>query len=130
MPTPGERRALVLIAAVAALGVAVRGLKELRGSGSAAPVAVGDRAGLARQIEAVDSAIAAGGERRRGRGGKEKVVAAPHATAKRGIGLPAGAEQPAGAPTPAAVLLKSRHSKSQPSPAAPAPRDPHEAYRQ
>jgi hypothetical protein len=130
MPTPRERRALVLIAAVAALGVVVRGWKEVRGSGAGAPIAVGDRAGLARQIEAVDSAIAAGGERRRGRGGKEKTVTAPRASAKRNSGLPGAGEQPTGAPIAAELPLRSRRSKAPLSPAAPSPRDPHEAYRQ
>lgn len=60
MPTPGERRALIFIAVLALLGVAVRGFRELRSD----PPVAGDRAGLARQIEAVDSAIAAGGTKR------------------------------------------------------------------
>ncbi|HVT40746.1 MAG TPA: helix-hairpin-helix domain-containing protein [Gemmatimonadaceae bacterium] len=131
MPTPGERRALVVIAAVAALGVAARGWKELRGPGTGAPLADGDRAGLARQIEAVDSAIAAGGDRRRGRGGKDKAVASPRGTARRKNSLPAAGEQPAGAPIGTELTVKSRRSKARPSPAAALPpRDPHEAYRQ
>src|ERR1039457_3828691 len=63
MPTPGEPRALIFFAILAALGVAVRGFREMR---SDPPVAA-DRAGLALQIEAVDSAIAVGGTKR-GRG--------------------------------------------------------------
>lgn len=64
MPTPGERRALIFLASVAALGVGARGWHEWR-SNAGAGLAT-DRAGLARQIEAVDSAIVAGGNRRRG----------------------------------------------------------------
>lgn len=67
MPTPGEQRALVFLAAVAALGVAARGWQSHKAT--SAPLVAGDAAGLARQIEAVDSAIASGGARRgRGRG--------------------------------------------------------------
>jgi hypothetical protein len=128
MPTPGERRALVLVAAVAALGVAVRGWKELRGSGAGAPIVAGDRAALARQIEAVDSAIAVGGERRRGRGG-QKSVAPPRSTTGRNGGLPAVGERPAVPPPAAEMPVKSRHSRAQPA-LAPSPADPHEAYRQ
>ena len=68
MPTPGERRALIFLAAIAALGVTARGVIAMRGSGNTS--VTGDRAGLARQIVAVDSAIASGGVKRRGgRGG-------------------------------------------------------------
>ncbi|MFI5246807.1 MAG: hypothetical protein ACHQQR_16360, partial [Gemmatimonadales bacterium] len=56
MPTPGERRALLFVASVAALGVAVRGWREFHPQDSSA--LAGDRTALARQIEAVDSAIA------------------------------------------------------------------------
>ena len=64
MPTIGERRALIFLASVAALGVGARGWKELHSDST--PGRAGDRAALARQIEAVDSAIVAGGDRRRG----------------------------------------------------------------
>ena len=64
MPTPGERRALIFFAALAALGVTTRGVIAMRGSGTSS--VAGDRAGLARQIVAVDSAIASGGVKRRG----------------------------------------------------------------
>src|SRR5450755_415853 len=56
MPTPGERRALIFIASIAALGVAVRGWREFHPQDPGA--LAGNRAALARQIEAVDSAIA------------------------------------------------------------------------
>ncbi len=65
MPTPGERRALIFIAAIAALGVAARGWKELR-SDKAGGIQSG-RGELARQINAVDSAITTGGAKRKGR---------------------------------------------------------------
>ena len=72
MPTPGERRALIFIAVIAALGVAVRGFRELRSD----PPVAGDSAGLARQIEAVDSAIAVSGTKRgRGAHGGRSTVA-------------------------------------------------------
>jgi hypothetical protein len=57
MPTPGERRALIFIASVAALGVAVRGWREFHPQDSTA--LAGNRTALAHQIAAVDSAIAA-----------------------------------------------------------------------
>jgi competence protein ComEA len=81
MPTPGERRALIFIAILAALGVAVRGFRELRSD----PPVAGDRAGLARQIEAVDSAIAVGGTKR-GRGAHDgrATVAKPQEQPKAG----------------------------------------------
>ena len=55
MPTPGERRALIFIASVAALGVAVRGWREFHPQDPGA--LAGNRAALARQIEAVDSDV-------------------------------------------------------------------------
>ena len=56
MPTPGERRALIFIASVAALGVAVRGVAWSFNPQDPSALA-GNRTALARQIEAVDSAI-------------------------------------------------------------------------
>jgi DNA uptake protein ComE-like DNA-binding protein len=87
MPTPGERRALIFIAAIAALGVAARGWKELK-SDSRGGVQSG-RSELARQIEAVDSAITTGGAKRKGRkkavptAAKESVPAVSGAPASR-----------------------------------------------
>ena len=52
MPTPGERRALIFIASVAALGVAVRGWRELRPQDFNAALRGESRGTLARQIEA------------------------------------------------------------------------------
>ncbi|MDH5235540.1 MAG: helix-hairpin-helix domain-containing protein [Gemmatimonadota bacterium] len=60
MPTPAEHRALLFVAAVAALGVGVRGLRAVRGS----DVPASDRAALAQQIANVDSVLAVGGRRR------------------------------------------------------------------
>lgn len=60
MPTPAERRALLFVATVAALGIGVRGCRTL--GGPAVPES--DRESLARQIAAVDSAVASGGRRR------------------------------------------------------------------
>jgi competence protein ComEA len=61
--TPSERRALLFVAAVAALGLGVRGLRVL-GAGQGDPDA---RAALAAQIAAVDSAVTSGGRPRRAR---------------------------------------------------------------
>ena len=60
MPTPAEHRALLFVAAVAALGVGVRGVRALQEPFLPAT----DRAALARQIANVDSVIALGGQRR------------------------------------------------------------------
>lgn len=59
MPTPAERQALLFVAAVAALGVGVRGCRALEPAASAT-----DRTALAVQMAAVDSAVASGGARR------------------------------------------------------------------
>ncbi len=74
MPTPGERHALIFIASVAALGVAARGWRELHPQDSGA--LAGGRTALARQIEAVDSAIAVTSSKRKPRPPK---AAAPRA---------------------------------------------------
>jgi len=61
VPTPSERRALLFVAAVAALGLGVRGLRVVAaGQGPATPAAA-----LAAQIAAVDSAVSTGGRPRR-----------------------------------------------------------------
>jgi competence protein ComEA len=77
VPTPAERRALLFVATVAALGVGVRTFQAF---GRDAP-AVTDREALARQLAAVDSAIAAGGRRpaprAQGKGASRQDVTAP-----------------------------------------------------
>lgn len=60
VPTPAERQALLFVAAVAALGVGVRGCRSIA---HGEPPAV-ERAALAAQLAAVDSAVASGGARR------------------------------------------------------------------
>lgn len=60
MPTPAEHRALLFVAAVAALGIGVRGFGALREPA----VPVSDRESLARQIASVDSILTLGGRRR------------------------------------------------------------------
>ncbi len=72
MPTPAERRALLFVAAVAALGTGVRGLRALR----APDVPRSDREALATQIARVDSAIATGGRRPASRKSRETAVRA------------------------------------------------------
>jgi competence protein ComEA len=108
MPTPGERRALIFLASVAALGVAVRGWREFHPRDSAE--LAGNRTALARQIEAVDSAIAVSSSKR-----KPRAPRAPD-TAKA---------------EPARVAPVARASKArvrQPAPVDTLPRDPRQAY--
>jgi Helix-hairpin-helix motif len=108
MPTPGERRALIFLASVAALGVAVRGWREFHPHDSAE--LAGNRTALARQIEAVDSAIAVSSSKRKAR--------APRApdTAK--------SEPPRVAPAARAGKQRSRP----PAPVDTLTRDPRQAY--
>ena len=60
VPTPSERRALLFVAAVAALGLGVRGLRALRPP----QVPSTAREALVTQIAAVDSAVTRGGRSR------------------------------------------------------------------
>ncbi len=71
MPTPGERHALIFIASVAALGVAVRGWREFHPQNPEA--LAGSRSALARQIQAVDSAIAVTSSKRKARSANPKI---------------------------------------------------------
>jgi len=64
VPTPGERQALLFVAAVAALGIGVRSCRALR----LGPADADARTALATQLSQVDSAIASGGARRRSTG--------------------------------------------------------------
>lgn len=121
MPTPGERRALIFLAAIAALGVTARGVIAMRGNGKS--LVVGDRAGLARQIVAVDSAIASGGVRRRGgRGGSAN-------TGSRNGSAPTGRKRASSRAAGDTAVVAPRTFRSLP-PANPAPpaRDNREAY--
>lgn len=81
MPTPAERQALLFVAAVAALGVGVRGYRAV----SAAPPAASDRVALAAQMAAVDSAITSGGARRTAgaRRAPESPAGAPRSEVRR-----------------------------------------------
>jgi competence protein ComEA len=63
VPTPSEGRALLFVAAVAALGLGVRGWRAL----SPEPASASDREALALQIARVDSAMTSGGRRARPR---------------------------------------------------------------
>lgn len=104
MPTPGEKRALIFLASVAALGVTVRGWQSRDGAAGAVG-AVGARnveqSGLARQIGLVDSAIASGGTRRRGTSARASARASgghvtPERSRKPSVGnTPPIAEAPA-----------------------------------
>jgi hypothetical protein len=108
MPTPGERRALIFLASVAALGVAVRGWREFHPHDSAE--LAGNRTALTRQIEAVDSAIAVSSSKR-----KPRAPRAPDA---------AKAEPARVAPVPRA----SKARFLSPSPVDTHPGDPRQAY--
>lgn len=114
MPTPGERRALVFLASVAALGVAVRGWREFHPPDPNA--LAGSRTALARQIQAVDSAIAVTSSKRRPRDARAATESLPAA------GLRNARARPPAAPSPS----KSRGRK--PAEADTLPRDPRQAY--
>ena len=114
MPTPGERRALIFLASVAALGVAVRGWREFHPTDSSA--LTGNRAALARQIEAVDSAIAVTSSRGKPRAAKP--LGEPGAS-----GAPSRDERP----VPATSRVTSRRSR-RPAMSDTAPRDPRQGY--
>jgi len=102
MPTPGERRALIFIASVAALGVAVRGWREFHPQDPGA--LAGNRSALARQIEAVDSAISVTSSKRKPR--------APRS------------EAPRAEPAPRATTTRARRA----APVDTQPHDPRQAY--
>ena len=118
MPTPGEKRALLFIAGIAALGVAARGFKELRSDQrtlSAVPAA----GALSRQIEAVDSAIAVDGARRRRTRSAQATAAPPPVRAPR-VRAPSGSS---------AGRSSGSRGTSAPGTALPlGADDPHEAY--
>lgn len=59
MPTPNERRALIFLAALGALGVGVRAFRSAPATSQGARGAGESRAALGRQIDAVDSATLA-----------------------------------------------------------------------
>ena len=121
MPTPGERRALIFLAAIAALGVTARGVIAMRGSNKTS--VAGDRAGLARQIVAVDSAIASGGVKRRGgRGGSA-------GAGSRNGSAPTGRKRASSRATGDTVVVAPRSYRGLPpvNPGPPA-RDNREAY--
>ena len=120
MPTPGERRALIFIASLAALGVAVRGWREIHPPEPAA--LAGNRAALARQIEAVDSAVAVTSSKRKPRAPRAptprpeptpRVEAAPRAPRVRATRppqidtAPAAVRRPPSQPPSAARRLPS-----------------------
>jgi hypothetical protein len=128
MPTPGERRALIFIAALGALGVAARGWKELRGPTGPAAITSGDRAGLARQIEAVDSAIAAGGAHRRGRAPAATNTAIPRSSGKSRMET-TSPEPPARPQMPPEWPPRARYPANWLTAPTPPATDPHEAYR-
>jgi competence protein ComEA len=84
VPTPSEGRALLFVAAVAALGLGVRGWRAL----AAEPPRASDREALAQQIARVDSAVLSGGRRARPRPPAEAT------TARQSAGNVASAAEP------------------------------------
>lgn len=131
MPTPGERRALLFFASVAALGVAVRGWRAFHAGAPEPGVAGGDRAALARQIEVVDSAVAAGGVARKAR--PARPAASPAASAARGAGTDARSRaQPApranDQPRQPLAARVTKGRARQPAPIDTQPRDPRQSY--
>lgn len=111
MPTPGERRALVFIASVAALGVAVRGWREFHPADR--DELAGNRSELARQIQAVDSAIGVSSSSR-----KQRSRVAPRSSD------PAAERTPPRETESRATTRRGR----QMNPPDTAPRDPRQAY--
>ena len=71
MPTPGERKALLFLGAVIALG---GGMRVAKAVGSAAPVDYQARAAIDAQIQAVDSARNVGKKKKSKGKGKGRVV--------------------------------------------------------
>lgn len=94
MPTPGERRALVFIASIAALGIAVRGWREIHPPDPNA--LAGNRTALARQIESVDSAISVTSSKRKPRARRD--ARARSARAPRVDTLPPAVRRPPSKP--------------------------------
>lgn len=74
MPTPGERKALLFLGSIVALGAAGRGVSALH---SSAPVDAAARAALETQIQAVDSARHVKPERK-GKGSRKPKNGALH----------------------------------------------------
>lgn len=130
MPTPGERRALLFIASVAALGVAVRGWRMIHPQNSA-PLA-GDRAALARQIEAVDSAISTTSSVRKASASRaqsprtDPAARAPRTQDSRTDPVPRAPR--AQAPRTPATSRASSSRTRQPPPSDTQPRDPRQSY--
>jgi Helix-hairpin-helix motif len=106
MSTPGERRALIFIASVAALGVAVRGWREFHPQ-DPEPLA-GNRSALARQIQAVDSAISVTSSKRK-----------PHSARN---------DSSRAAPATEAPIRATRQRSRYQAPVDTPPRDPRQAY--
>jgi competence protein ComEA len=104
--TPSERRALLFVAAVAALGLGVRGLRVL-GAGQGSPEA---RAALAAQIAAVDSAVASGGRGRRSRPERPVASSGPASSRPPAGALDAGSQRAEAPLVPAGPIDVDRAS--------------------
>ena len=91
VPTPSERRALLFVAAVAALGLGVRGLRAFR-----PPQMPGTaREALVSQMAAVDSAVTRGGRSRsKAPGSGSSVGSSSSPAAARSVGSAAAARGP------------------------------------
>jgi competence protein ComEA len=93
MPTPGERKALLFLGTLVALGAAARGVAALH---SSAPVDAVARNALETQIQAVDS-VRHGTSARRGKGRKKPGYGAEHIRSPE-FDPPPGANRPASIP--------------------------------
>ncbi len=111
----------MLIASVAALGVAVRGWREFHPPDPGA--LAGNRRALARQIEAVDSAIAVSSSARKPRAPRADAPPSKRTAGAPGApGTPDSLSAPRASPSP-----RARGKQNAPIPDPPA-RDPREAY--
>jgi len=130
MATSGERKALIFLASLGALGLGVRGCRD---DHRAQPPAVAPGgAELARQIEAVDSAIATGGAKRARRSARpagDSVAARRGRTAsRRGTGTQASGVAGARSGGDSATAGDTRRNAGD-APRAQPPGDARDAYR-
>jgi len=95
MPTPGERKALLFLGTVIALGGAARGVAALHGS---APVDAAARSALDTQIQAVDSVRHSSSKKQKGKGAKRPGLGAIHIRSPEFDPPASAADQPPSAP--------------------------------
>jgi DNA uptake protein ComE-like DNA-binding protein len=103
VPTPGERQALLFVAAVAALGIGVRSCRAL----SPGPADADARKALATQLSRVDSAIASGGARRRTTFAEPATTGSNQTASSTGGRTRAPGSAVRGDPRPTSAVVKS-----------------------